>query len=279
MYFINEIIKKNMIKNILESFDFWGVDFTFLNNTKTRRTSIKGGILSLISIILSIIYIFNEFYNWLSVSYYTKYYQSDFERMPEINLIDYPKFMLAFCIGTENNSTVRDDSVIEMLNRTLTWSYVVRTPWLMEKSVNIPLETCKKSMFPKESVNSLTFRMYQNCLCADSSKLSQFNISYSFTDTYHSYLNYIINFRDDILDNDTRILEAYYHLIERQSRNFIYFVDSIGKIDDHSENFFSNYMNWKVNYLNPDVYYLSDVFLSRVEVKIDDNFFVPGNIK
>jgi hypothetical protein len=53
-------------------------------------------------------------------------------------------------------------------------------------------------------------------------------------------------------------------------------VDSIGKIDDHSENFFSNYMNWKVNYLNPDVFYLSDIFLSRVEMKIDDNFVIPS---
>ena len=267
-----------MAKNILESFDLMGVNFTFLNNTKSSKTSVTGGILSIISLFIAFIYTINLLYNWFSISYYSKYYQTDFSKKPEINLKDNSKFMLAFCIGSESNSTYRDYSVIDILNQSLSWSYTIRQPWLIEGNVNIPLEKCKQNMFPRESVNTLTFRIYESCLCADNSKLSKYNISFSFTDTFHSYLTYIVNFKDYILEDPVLLKEAIILLEEHQSRNFIYYVDSIGKIDDHSENFFSNYLNWKVNYLNPYTSYLSDVFLRKVQIKIDDNFVINGII-
>jgi hypothetical protein len=241
-------------------------------NKKSRNTSIKGGILTCAFIIVAILYIINEIKNWVGNVYYTKYSQVNYLAQPLMSFRDYPNFMMVFCVGTEVNSTFRDSNLINSLNISLSWHYTIREPWLYENEINIKLKSCKKTMFPKAAVTSLTFKIYEHCSCADSKSLAAYNISYAFTDTFNSYLAYNIKFNDDILNDPTKYQQAYTYLKQNPSRSFAYFVDSIGNIDDYTSDVFTYFMNYKFNFINPDVLYIADMYLNAINVVIDDNY-------
>ena len=260
----------------LEKFDIWGSNINFLINKKESLKSWQGGITSLIFLSGVIIYITFQLYYWLTLSYTTKISQTNYISDNIVNINSLNDFMMAFCPGSAVNSTKKDPIVTESLNMTLEWHYFIRNPWLFEDKVYINLTPCTDDMFPTFLNETYSVRLFRGCSCAKKKDLDNYNITYFFTDTYVSYLQYVAKFNDNILNNSTLYQKYFDYYSLNTPRLFTYFIDSQGNIDNYDDPF-DNYINYQYSYLNPDTSVQTDLFFNRLLVKSDDGFI--GNSK
>ena len=257
--------------NLLRAVDISGSNFSFLINKEEYSKSWQGGLLTLIFILPSLLYVAFQLNYWLTYSYSTKVSQTNYINNNIVNIDKLNDFMLAFCPGSASNSTYKDPLVIESLNMTLEWHYITRNPWQLEDKQMINLTLCTDDMFPDFLAETYDVRMFRGCTCAKKADMDVYNITYFFTDTYTSYLQYTTKFNDEINNNDTLYQKYYDYYRANTPRLFTYFVDSQGNIDDFEQPF-NNYINYHYSYLNPGKSIQSDLFFNKLIVKSDDSF-------
>ena len=262
---------------IFEKFDIWGSNINFLINKKDSLKSWQGGITSLIFLSAAMLYIAFQLYYWLTLSYTTKISQTNYISNNIVDIQSLSDFMIAFCPGSASNSTAKDPIVTESLNMTLEWHYFIRNPWLFEDKVYINLTQCTDDMFPSFVSNTYDVRLFRGCTCARKEDLNQFNITYFFSNSYVSYLQYIAKFNDNILKNNTLYQKYFDYYSSNTPRLFTYFIDAQGNIDDY-KNPFDNYINYQYSYLNPDASVQTDLFFNKLTVQSDDVFIGNGKI-
>ena len=256
----------------LRKFDFLGTSCSFRMNTKQTNGSWMGGLVMMIYIVFCGYYFIHESLSWIALTYTDINFQYNFIERPEIKLVDYSKFMIAICNGIESNGTNDDPIYQEALNETLQWSFSSKIPWLMKGSIDIPLKTCQSSYFPSTNNNKYSFSFFQNCKCVDPNDLKEYNISYSYKDSYTTFLSYQVMFKDYINANNTLFNYYYQYFLNSPPKNYVYFVDSKADLSSYSD-FLSEFMNYQVSFINPDFYSVYDIFLSLLQIEVNDSFF------
>ena len=261
----------------IKSFNLTGVGFRFLVNGKTKTNSWKSGMLNIFFMLVCITYTISNFSYYFNRSFSEKYSQSNYESNPIIDMNNLSDFMLAFCQASTNNGTERDSIAMSAVDSTLQWHYYTRNPWLIENKIMINLTSCKKEDFPSFVSETYTIKLFENCLCAPSSALRDYNISYFFTDSYASYFYYKLFFKNSVVNNATALKYYSDYYRNNSQRLFTYFIDNQGNVDEDNGIPLSSYLNYDFTFLSPDVSQFSELFFSELEVNKDDNFFINSN--
>ena len=264
------------MENFFKSLDLWGTNFTFLINKKSRFTSIYGGITTMMFLLGSFIYISYNIYNLLNYDLATTTSDTSLLIRPQINFIEYPKFMFAFCVGDQFNSTKRDPFITKTLNVTLSWHHLTRQPWLISGDIPIKMKTCTFDMFPAKTVNKYTFKLFSDCQCVTNDDLKIYNLSNVYTDSYMSNLRISAKFKDKIYDNTTLYESTYKYYVKSTPKSYLYFIDNVVNISSIL-NPFENYLNFNTQMLNVDLFTTSELYFNILDVKIDD--FILGSSK
>jgi hypothetical protein len=184
--------------------------------------------------------------------------------------------MIAFCHGTDSNSTERDPIAHSAVKSSFEWQYKIRNPWSFESKVKIDLKTCEPNDFPQSVQETYKIRLFSGCMCVPSSKLKDYNITFFQTDSYYSYFSYKLMFKDEVLQNSTAYDYYYYYYKTNVQKLTTYFIDSQGNLNDVI-NPFNRYVNYEHDMINPEVSQNTDLLFSLLNVTLDNNFLFSGS--
>ena len=146
------------MKKILKKLDFLGSSKSFLIKSKIRNRSLKGGLTIVLLILISIFFIIFELYKWFNLEYTITNFSYFYDRRPSIQ-INHSSFMIAFCIGSEKNSTLFDDEIEGLFNETLSLVSTIRLPYESKTKLNIPISKCTQKSFPKSTINEFQIKL------------------------------------------------------------------------------------------------------------------------
>ena len=266
-----------MLRGAFSLTDLFGSGFSFKMNMQDRIYSWKGGVLSLILILFSIIYTVECVLNLINNIYTNKNVKMFFVNLPEIDISDNHNFMFAYCLGSNHNSSQAHDPIFDnSINYTLRWRYVTKFPYLIKGEVPMKTKKCSLDLFNKSVVNHYDFKYYDGCTCVTPDVLN-YNVSYFYSDSYFSFYDFEARFNDTILNNET----LYNYIVSYFKNNSpianFYYVDTIADIDQFIKPF-SYYMNFHTQTLNPTSQMISNLYLNNIYMQIDDNVIITSKI-
>ena len=265
-----------MISNLFYFMDLFGYGINFKINKQDRVYSWKVGLLSSIMVVGSLIYIISTCLKWFKNNYTTKTVKVVVENLPQVSLSSNNDFMFLYCLGTQNNSTERIPIINYSMNITLRWRYVSKFPYEMNGEVPIEMKKCSRDLFNKSVVNRFTYNKYDGCLCVNSDNLLN-DISYFMTDSYFTFYDLQVKFNDSILKNKTQYNYMVDYLNNNTPVGYFYYLDTTADIDQYSKPF-TYFMNFHSQVLNPTSLMISNIYLTNINMEIDDNVIYDSTI-
>jgi|LauGreDrversion4_2_1035121.scaffolds.fasta_scaffold292053_2 hypothetical protein len=261
----------------LKFFDPNGVNLNFRINRKDKVSSKESAIFYLIFISFSFYYIFIQLFKYFNLEYINIHTSTNYNPKTILDSKSLSNFMIAFCHGTDGNSTERDHIAHSAVRSSFEWQYKIRNPWSFEDKVKINLKTCEPKDFPESVQSTYTIRLFDGCLCVPNDIIKNYNLSFFQTDSYYSYFAYKLMFKDEILKNSTAYDYYYDYYKTNVQKLTTYFVDSQGNLND-IKNPFNRYINYENDMINPEVSQNTDLMFSLLNVTLDNNFLFPGSI-
>jgi hypothetical protein len=266
------------MESFLKKLDLFGSNCSFLMNSKKRNSSWIGGMIVIMMIGLCSVFVFYQIYLWLTTGNVIRFFQFNYSKKPEILLKDYDDFMLAICSGTDDNSTNYDPFISDSFKESLVWEYNYRLPWFINGKIEIPLRQCKNKHFPHKLINQFNMRDFINCRCARHEDLKDYNISFSYKDSYSSFLSYQVRLKDEVYNNLSLYNNISKIIQENPPRKYIYFVDSVADLNVFTEDFFTNYLNYHTSYISLSLNNLYEIYLNTISVIVSDSLVVNEGI-
>ena len=225
---------------------------------------------SLFYLIICCINLFNNVYT-------TKSTKQFMVRLPKIEISSNNEFMFAYCLVRNNNSSQQRDQIFEnSVNYTLKWRSVSKLPDRIQEEVFIKTKKCSIEMFDPRVVNRWNFKYFEGCSCVTPDQLDQ-NISYFMTDSYYTFYDFEVKFNDTILNNKTMYNQIIDYFNNNTPVGNFYYVDTTVDIDKYTKAF-SYFMNIHSQYVNPTSQVTSNLYLTSVNLVIDDNPFYHSNL-
>ena len=121
-----------------------------------------------------------------------------------------------------------------------------------------------------------SFKDFENCMCIKSSDLVQ-NISYFFSDSFTSYIDFEVKFNDNITGNQSKYNYYIDYFNNNTPRGYLYFVDSVPDIEKYM-NPFRYFLNFHVELLNPSSQIITNLYLNTIDMTLDDSILITGNL-
>jgi len=259
------------------NFDFAGSKITFKYNGKDSLKSIPGAFFSFLFYLFIAYYFIYEAYTYYLIPYKTDY-QLETINEPRINFIDYPNFLLMNCkVNPLDNAISNMPEVNNIMDEELVLQMVTRVPYYNRQNVTVQLKQCTIDMFPIFPNKIMNDRVFENyykfCTCAPYESLKNLNVSFFFSDTYYTYLEYVVKIKPSIFNDPVKRQDAYNLLAKNPPRNEFFFVDTNAELSNY-EFPFTHFINVHLNYINPDYTAYSDLWFKRIQMRTDDNYFV-----
>ena len=265
-----------MIGNFFNFMDLFGYGFYFKMNKQDRIYSWKVGVLSYIFITGSLIYIISTCIKWYNNIYTTKSLKQVQVSLPYVRLSTNYDFMFLYCLGTQNNSTERIPIVKDSMNFTFKWRNVYKFPYEINGEVPIEMKKCSLDQINNNVSNRFSKRHYDGCLCATVDTFFE-DVSYFFTDSYYTFYDLQVKFNDSILNNKT----LYNNMVDYFNNNtpvgYFYYVDTSADIDAYTKPFIP-FINFHSQVLNPTSQVISNIYMTNINMHIDDNLIYDGTI-
>ena len=129
-------------------------------------------------------------------------------------------------------------------------------------------------------INNVSYRFskryYDGCLCATVDTFFE-DVSYFFTDSYYTFYDLQVKFNDSILNNKT----LYNNMVDYFNNNtpvgYFYYVDTSADIDAYTKPFIP-FINFHSQVLNPTSQVISNIYMTNINMHIDDNLIYDGTI-
>jgi hypothetical protein len=161
-----------------KSFDPNGVNLTLRINRKNKLSSKESLYFYLIFVIFSLFYAINQFYKYFNLQYIDLHSSTNYNSRTILDYRSLNNFMIAFCQGTNSNSTERDPIAHSAVQSTFEWHYNIRNPWSFEDKVMIDLQKCQPKDFPEFVQNTYTIRLFSGCWCVPNDTIKNYNVSF-----------------------------------------------------------------------------------------------------
>ena len=266
-----------MLGDTVRWMDLFGSGFDFKMNMHDRIYSWKGGILSIILIICSLIYTIVCCFNLINNFYSSNSVKLLIVTLPQVQLSSNDNFMFAYCLGPNLNSSQAHDQVFDnSINYTLAWRTVSKLPNIINGEVSLKFKRCTFDKFNRSVVNRWNFKYFEGCMCVTPEDL-KYNISYFMTDSYYTFYDFEVKFNDTILNNKTMYNQIVNYFNNNTPVGNFYYVDTSADIDKYTKPF-TYFMNFHSQMLNPSSQVTSNLYLTNVKMEINDNIFTEGTI-
>ena len=265
--------KSNQFSNL----DIIGSTIGFKYNGTSNIRSTPGACLSLLFIIYCVYYFVIESFNY-AVNTRQELYQVQQISQPIINFSDYPNFMLMHCKVDASNSTRSNmPEIDELVDETLTIQMITKIPQFVKQEIKIPVSQCTIDMFPPKIMNEKLFKnYYQYCKCVSNSMLRNYNVSFFYSDTYNTYLEFTTQIKQDIFNDKTKLSAAYKVFEKDPPISEFLFIDANAE-PPTSKTPFSFYLNSQFAYMNMNSISYSEVLLKQIHMRSDPNIFFEGS--
>ena len=251
----------NLIKNI----DYFGASLPFRLNGRSSHSSLLGGIIFLIFIVVTLAYGLYNFYVFVSYNNYKIVHSETKTFLPKsLNL-------------TDNNITIAVGVTINgQVNLALLQKYFKIKIYYKEndnakkstRTEEIKLNKyCTKDDFAKYNITAGEFNQFSldKFYCPN---ISQYNISGQFVNDFFSYIRIHLELVD--LFNDKDLMDAYQFFIQNDIKLQLFFDDVNFSIKDYDNN---KKYNFNSQFINVDFsfYKKMNLFFSMTQVFTDYN--------
>ena len=97
------------------------------------------------------------------------------------------------------------------------------------------------------------------------------------TDSYFTFYDLQVKFNDSILKNKTQYNYMVDYLNNNTPVGYFYYLDTTADIDQYSKPF-TYFMNFHSQVLNPTSLMISNIYLTNINMEIDDNVIYDSTI-
>ena len=262
--------KCHKIKKCIKRLDFFGSLITFTINNEYRYHSFIGGCLFIISIIISILYSFYCFWNFIGRNKIDFIYSRKIiESNPSINLKEI-NFNFAFGLQKFGNG-----GIYTFPNKDYFTYSMELIDWIGDNegemfSTNINLKKCEKEDFN----NMVDYVFYSNdintMLCPIITNDLNFTLDGLYTDYYFRFLRLNLSISDYGLNN---LEETQNFLINNPLEMSIYFMDTSFDYQNR-KNFISKNLNYIFKNIDLNFAKYTKIFISSLEYSTDENLII-----
>ena len=258
------------IKKCIKRLDLFGSLITFTINNEYRYHSFIGGCLFIISIIISLLYSFYCFWNFISRNKIDFIYSRKIiESNPNINLKEI-NFNFAFGLQKFGNG-----GIYKFPNKDYFTYSMELIDWIGDNegemfSTNINLKKCEKEDFN----NMVDYVFYSNdlntMLCPIITNDLNFTLDGLYTDYYFRFLRLNLSISDYGLNN---LEETKKFLINNPLEMSIYFMDTSFDYQNRKQ-FISQNLNYIFKNIDFNFAKYTKLFISSLEYSTDENLII-----
>ncbi len=265
-----------MKNNCFHELDVGGQRISFKYNKESLVKTTPGACISFMFYIFVCYYISYEIY-YFYLNPFKQEYIVETVLQPKINLKDYENFMMMSCkVDAINNNISKLPQIDEIVEETLKLNLIYRIPKYVRQKVKLKIKPCKRGMFPGKIVTKRLYeQLYQDCKCVPHESLRDYNMSFFFSDSYFTFLEYSYKYKDEVFNNKTRLQEAYDLLLKAPTTTEFFFVDTSAE-EININHPFKFYFNTQLNFLNPDFVIYSDIWLKKIQMTLSDSILTHG---
>ena len=258
--------KINSFFNIIKSFDYFGVYYTFHYNHEEKFRSFVGGLIFLVYLLLSLLFILLNFDGFISRKNISLIYYD--RRIATPYFLNFKNYSNNLAFGLNCDNEYGTNNLDKYLDLNLSFVEQVRTnnQIIRNRSV-INYHKCKEEdfdesfteFFRQNRLNSL------NCMNDTSKSISGF-----YTDTYFNYYEFTVLTKDNSSELYKNLSDI---LLNYECRFEMYYGDTTVNVYDF-KNPVKTYLNQRYNILLPDSLLKYNYFFKQISFKSYDNLLI-----
>ena len=255
--------KLNTFYEIIRSFDFFGVYYTFQHNYQDKYRSFTGGLFFLLYLLFCFIYILIKFDGFINRKHMSLiYYDRKISPPDFLNFKNYSN-NLAFGLTCDNEYGL--NFINEFLNIKLTFVSQLRTHEKIErKKIILQYHRCIESDFGANYSDFFYLNKLYNYYCMDNTSNS---ISGFYTDINFNYYEFSILAKE----NSSELYNEFREILLNYECKFeIFYVDTTINVYDF-KNPVKTYLNQAYNILLPDSLLKYNYFFKKISFQSHDN--------
>ena len=252
------------LNEFLRKFDLFGVLLTFKYKSKEKYTTILGGIVTLLFIVLALIISILNFIPFYNRKNFTTIYYT--LKLAETERIIFDKSKVAFSIGLNCWKAYDGTKAEDLFDVSYIYNYYIVENGTWKKNIDIMTKhPCTHSDFYNDFNKSFDDNQVNNYFCLDDFSRPVEGIFTSPPFAYYEFDVYAKNNSKILLDK----IENY--LIENDCKLQIYYIDKTIDIDDY-ENPIKSYLETDFIQLNPTLSTRRNIYFMNQHLYDDDSF-------
>ena len=181
-----------ILKNFFKNFDYFGTIIHFTIKNRNKYHSATSGIIFILYIFISFIYILINILPFLEKKYMSIiYYNNHIYKTDIMNLKNYS---FTFAFGIEHEGVINSENLLNNFSLALNYVVLNRTGGAyLKNKTKIGYKFCNESDFYYKHNSTFTFLNLQNLFCLNS---YDFDISGFYSDILYQYLELNLNVKN-----------------------------------------------------------------------------------
>ena len=264
------MVKKSpmkMIKRILRMSDFFGESFTFRYKDEDKLSSILGGIICIVFLIITIVYFFYNLIPFAKKENFSlQYYTMNLNNSKGVKLSESPT-AFAFGFSEENLKKNEPYHIFDLLNLKVEFSVKIKNE---KNTTDIVTHKCKIEDFHNLNVKTFYDSKIEDFNCLPRESLLNDRPEGIYTDEIFSYYTIIAESKHP--DNKTHNKLINDFLVKYDCKLQFYYTDIILNLDKVKDPF-SSVINSMFIQLDPTLIQKKNIFFMNYNL-IDDNLLI-----